>query len=101
MKERYTIAYEVGELSFEFTPASLAGFKGDLTVVADEQPLTLKIDINNPAGRSKFIAEAYALYPEAFTLEEMDFRRALNDLATYVDEEFKIRAAKAELEEEE
>jgi hypothetical protein len=97
MKERYTIEYEVRELSFEFTPT--AGFKGDLTVVADEQPLTLKIDINSPAGRSKFIAEAYALYPEAFTLEEMDFRRALNDLATYVDEEFKIRAAKAEEEE--
>jgi DNA primase len=99
LSDRYTIEYEVGDLLFEFTPAT--GFKGDLTAVAGEQPLTLKIDLNSAEGRSKFMKEAYDLYPEAFTLEEIDFRRALNDLATHVDEEFKIRAARAELEEDE
>ena len=98
MSDRYTIEYEVGDLLFEFTPAT--GFKGNLTAVAGEQPLTLKIDLNSRDGRSKFMKEAYDLYPEAFALEELDFRRALNDLATHVDEEFKIRAARAELEED-
>jgi len=97
MKERYTIEYEVGDLLFEFSPT--AGFKGDLTVVADDQPLTLKIDINSPVGRSKLIAEAYELYPEVFALSEIEFRRALNDLATHIDEEFKLRSAKDEEEE--
>jgi hypothetical protein len=59
VSDRYTIEYEVGDLLFEFTPAT--GFKGDLTAVAGEQPLTLKIDLNSRDGRSKFMKEAYDL----------------------------------------
>jgi hypothetical protein len=98
-KQSYTIEYEAAGLVFEFTPAS--GSKGDLVVIADEQPVVGKVDLNSPKSRTTFVKEAYELYPDNFTLPELDFRRALNDLATHVDEELKIRAAKAEEEIEE
>lgn len=93
MSERYTIEYETVGVDFEFTPAT--GTKGDLTAVADGQPVLGKVDLNSPKSRTAFVAEAYELYPEAFTLTELDFRRALSDLAIHVDEELKIRTAKA------
>lgn len=99
MTDRYTIEYEVGDLLFEFTPA--AGFKGDLAVTSGDATITLKTDLASAKGRTALIKEGRDLYPEAFTLDELDFRRALNDLATHVDDEIKIRTAKAEEDDEE
>jgi hypothetical protein len=99
MTDRYTIEYEVGDLLFEFTPA--AGFKGDLAVTSGDATITLKTDLASAKGRTALIKECRDLYPEAFTLDELDFRRALNDLATHVDDEIKIRTAKAEEDDEE
>jgi len=98
MTDRYTIEYEVGDLLFEFTPA--AGFKGDLAVTSGDATITLKTDLASAKGRTALIKECHDLYPEAFTLDALDFRRALNDLATRVDDEIKIRTAKAEEDEE-
>jgi len=98
VSERYTIEYEVGDLLFEFTPT--AGFKGDLAVTSGDATITLKTDLTSAKGRTTLIKECCDLHPEAFTLDELDFRRALNDLATHVDEEFKIRSAKAEEEDD-
>ena len=97
-KRSYTIEYEAHSLLFEFTPAK--GTKGDLAATAGEETVIGKLDLNNPSQRTTFIKECYQLYPDAFTLTELDFRRALNDLATHVDEEFKIRTAKAEEEDD-
>jgi len=94
VSNKHTIEYETTDVLFEFTPT--AGMKGDIIAVAGEQPVVGRVDLASPKRRSEFLAEAYALYPDDFTLSEIDFRRALNDLATHVDEEFKIRAAKAE-----
>src|SRR5829696_5474893 len=99
MTDRYTIEYEVGDLLFEFTPA--AGFKGDLAVTSGDATITLKTDLASAKGRTALIKECSDLYPEAFTLDELDFRRALNDLATHVDDEIKIRTAKTEEDEDE
>jgi hypothetical protein len=99
VSERYTIEYEVGDLLFEFTPSS--GTKGDLVATMGEKPISMKVDLNGKKSRTEFVQEAYDLYPEAFTLPELEFRRALNDLATHVDDELKIRAAKAEEDDEE
>ena len=90
----YVIEYETSGLLFEFAPAK--GTKGDLMATSGEETITAKIDLNSTTARTAFIKEAYELYPEAFTLTELKFRRALNDLATHVSDELKIRAAKAE-----
>ena len=96
MSDKYTIEYETAGLVFEFTPS--AESKGDLAATSGEQTVVGKVDLNSPKSRTTFVREAYELYPDDFTLTELEFRRALNDLATHVDEEFKIRAAKAEEE---
>jgi hypothetical protein len=98
VSEKYTIVYEAGNLLFEFNPA--AGTKGDLAATAGEETVISKIDLNSPKSRAAFMKECYDLYPEAFTLTELEFRRGMNDLATHVDDEFKIRAAKAEEEDD-
>jgi hypothetical protein len=90
----YAIEYETAGVVFEFTPA--AGTKGDLSATADEQTVIGKVDLTSAKTRTTFVKEAYELYPEAFMLTELEFRRALNDLATHVDEQLKIRDAKAE-----
>ena len=98
----FAIEYEteVGEavIAFEFTPGK--GTTGELTATLNDETVVAKIDVASARGRSTFVKEALELYPDAFTLSELDFRRALADLAVYVTEEFKIRAAKAENEEE-
>jgi hypothetical protein len=96
VSDKYTIEYETAGLVFEFTPS--AGSKGDLAATSGEQTVVGKVDLNSPKSRTAFVREAYGLYPDDFTLTELEFRRALNDLATHVDEEFKTRAAKAEEE---
>ena len=96
MSDKYTIEYETAGLVFEFTPS--AESKGDLAATSGEQTVVGKVDLNSPKSRTTFVREAYELYPDDFTLTELEFRRALNDLATHIDEEFKIRAAKAEEE---
>jgi hypothetical protein len=96
VSDKYTIEYETAGLVFEFTPS--AESKGDLAATSGEQTVVGKVDLNSPKSRTTFVREAYELYPDDFTLTELEFRRALNDLATHVDEEFKIRAAKAEEE---
>jgi len=95
----YAIEYETAGVVFEFTPA--AGTKGDLSATADEQTVIGKVDLTSAKSRTTFVKEAYELYPEAFTLTELEFRRALNDLATHVDEQLKIRDAKAEEDDDE
>jgi hypothetical protein len=90
----YTIEYETAGIVFEFTP--VAGTKGVLVAVAGNETITDKVDLASARSRTSFVGEAYKLYPDAFELTELDFRRALNDLATHVDEECKIRMAKVD-----
>ena len=98
MSEKFTIEYEAEGILFEFTPTN--GTKGDFCAAVDEKAFLSKLDLTAAKGRGAFVQECYELYPDEFTLDEVAFRRALNDLATHVDEQLKIRAAKAELEEE-
>jgi hypothetical protein len=100
VSEKYTIVYEIAGLLFEFNPAGGTN-KGDLAATAGEETVISKIDLNSPKSRAAFMKECYDLYPGAFTLTELEFRRGMNDLATHVDDEFKIRAAKAEEDDEE
>ena len=90
----FGIEYEAEGIEFEFTPAK--GTAGELAATLNEETVVAKIDIANAKGRSTFVREALELYPDAFTISELDFRRVLNDLAVYVNDEFKIRASKAE-----
>ena len=94
----YTIRYEPEgvDVLFEFTPER--GTKGALAATAGETTFLLTVDINTKKGRSDFITEAYELYPDAFTLDQVTFRRALVDFAVEIDDEYKARAAKAEEE---
>jgi hypothetical protein len=98
----FAIEYETGigeaVIEFEFTPGK--GTVGELSATLNEETFVAKVDVASARGRSTFVKEALELYPDAFTLSELDFRRALVDLAVYVTEEFKIRAAKAEEEED-
>jgi hypothetical protein len=94
----FVIEYETGGIEFEFTPGK--GTAGELTATLNDETVVAKVDIASARGRSTFVREALELYPDAFTLSELEFRRALADLAVYVTEEFKIRAAKAEEGEE-
>jgi hypothetical protein len=88
----YTIDYEVGDFLFEFTPAS--GTKGSLVAEYGTRAFAGEVKLGSVSSRSSFVKEARRLYPEDFTIDEIEFLQALNDLALHVDEQIKIREAK-------
>jgi hypothetical protein len=96
---QYVIEYEAFGILFEFTPAT--GAKGDLVATSNDKTVKAKVDLGSLKSRTAFVGEAYELFPDAFALTELEFRRALNDLAVHADDELKIRDAKAEEEDEE
>ena len=99
MSGQYVIEYEASGILFEFTPAT--GAKGDLVATSNDETVKAKVDLGSLKSRTAFVGEAYELFPDAFALTKLEFRRALNDLAVHVDDELKIRDAKAEEDDDE